>query len=187
MITVFLLVMVGGVSGWGCGKDKQDQTETERINYSNINNSNNLVANFENNSPSENATLPKNQSQADWRLVSGDPADTCAMPTYQGEATLYGWYVYDYYYVEQDWLLEVAEEELNKVPLAEIVCGDGEDCLTFIKNSEYFKPQFLMIGLSEEEEMALKNASSEHPPPVTVRGFRFYCEGLPQLSVNGEF
>lgn len=121
-----------------------------------------------------------NIEEMEWKLVSGDPSDTCSSPTYSGEAKLNGWYVFDYSYVEKEWLLQVAEEDAKKIPVEEVY---GEKSYgEWIK-----KPQFLLGGVTPELENELKNASPENPIEVTVKGFKAYCEGAPQLSISGSF
>lgn len=83
-------------------------------------------------------------------------------------------------YVEKEWLLQVAEEDAKKIPVEEVY---GEKSYgEWIK-----KPQFLLGGVTPELENELKNASPENPIEVTVKGFKAYCEGAPQLSISGSF
>lgn len=120
----------------------------------------------------------KADKTSDWKLISGDINDTCSSPTYSGEAQISGWYVYDYSYVEKEWLLQISAEDTDKIPVAEVY---GEKSY-----SEWIKkPQFVLDGVTPELEKELKNASSEKPKTITVKGFKAYCEGAPQLSLNG--
>lgn len=115
--------------------------------------------------------------KVEWKLVSGDPSDTCSAPTYEGEVEVSGWYVYDYSYVEKTWLLQIVDEDVGKIPIKEVY---GEESYNYWVE----KPQFL-FDATAEQEAELKEASEESPMKVTVKAFRAYCEGAPQLSQTG--
>ncbi|MFH2104662.1 MAG: hypothetical protein ABII72_00290 [Parcubacteria group bacterium] len=115
--------------------------------------------------------------KVEWKLVSGDPSDTCSAPTYEGEVEVNGWYVYDYSYVEKTWLLQIIDEDVSKIPVKEVY---GEESY----NQWVEKPQFLFDATAEQVE-ELKQASKDKPMKVTIKAFRAYCEGAPQLSQSG--
>ncbi|MBU1177999.1 hypothetical protein KJ903_02165 [Patescibacteria group bacterium] len=115
--------------------------------------------------------------KVEWKLVSGDPSDTCSAPTYEGEVEVSGWYVYDYSYVEKTWLLQIIDEDVSKIPIKEVY---GEESY----NQWVEKPQFLFDATAEQVE-ELKKASEDKPVKVTIKAFRAYCEGAPQLSQTG--
>lgn len=111
-----------------------------------------------------------------WTLVSGDPNDACTRPTYNGETELQGWYVYDYNYVEKDWLFQVTPDDVDNIPIATIL-GD-----TFDNWAE--KPHYNLDNVTPELEAELKAATEKNPKTITVKGFSVYCEGAPVLNLN---
>lgn len=114
----------------------------------------------------------------EWELVSGDPNDTCTGPTYNGEVQIHGWYEWKQNYVEEEWMLHLTDEDAHKMPsdlLASEYFGDG-----FIA-SPYVKLQDASAELEEE----LKAASADDPMALTIKGFRTYCEGYPQVNFDG--
>lgn len=122
----------------------------------------------------EDKTETTETKKTEWKLVSGDPSDTCTAPTYEGEVEVSGWYVYDYSYVEKAWLLQIIDADVDKIPVKEVY---GEESY----NQWVEKPQFLFNATSEQE-VELKAASKDSPVKVIVKAFRAYCEGAPQLS-----
>ncbi|HLN18729.1 MAG TPA: hypothetical protein VK255_01000, partial [Patescibacteria group bacterium] len=60
-----------------------------------------------------------------WELTSGNQIDTCSNPTFKGEATVHGWYSWDYVYVEKDWVLNISPDDAKKLPVKEIL-GDTQ-------------------------------------------------------------
>lgn len=115
-----------------------------------------------------------------WQLVSGNAEDTCSTPIYKGEAKIKGWYVWDYNYVEKTWMLEIAEEDIDKLPIKEAY---GEETFAlWKKNANYI---FRLTDAETQLERKLKSASKTKPIEITVRGFKAYCEGAPLVSING--
>ncbi len=108
---------------------------------------------------------------SNWKLVSGNPLDNCSSPVYEGEVKLKGYYVFDYFYVEKEWLFRPIEEDLKKIWLNPAEQRD------FLKN-------FKIIDISEEEEERLKKATKKNPAEITIRGLNLYCEGGGVVSIN---
>ncbi len=171
----------------GAGCPKSDNSNSSEVINKSVNTSVNENVNT---APTENDNAEADENEnttgeiivedADWVLVSGDPTDTCMSPTYEGSATLNGWYVYDYNYVDKDWLLEIPDDELNKLPLSEISCGDVMCDEAFAGNAH-----FNLVDADPDLEEEMKAASAESPVSVTVSGFGMYCEGVPALSISG--
>ncbi|MFA6048211.1 MAG: hypothetical protein WCV59_04725 [Parcubacteria group bacterium] len=113
-----------------------------------------------------------------WELVSGNPTDTCSGPTYQGEATVHGWYEWDYVYVEKNWTLVITKEDAKKLPIKEILGGT-------VYYDEIMKdPTFVLADAPVKLQEQLKQASPENPIELKLHGFKMYCEGAPTVSLN---
>lgn len=113
-----------------------------------------------------------------WRLISGDPKDTCTTPTYNGEAKIHGWYVYETSYVEKEWLLRIADDDVDKTPVKSVYSEADY-------NSYKTNPVARISDVTPETVTKLKNASRSNPAEITIKGFRAYCEGSPYVSLNG--
>jgi hypothetical protein len=113
-----------------------------------------------------------------WELTGGNPTDTCSSPTYSGEATIHGWYEWDYVYVEKNWVLRISTEDAKRLPIKEIL-GGTEYYNEFMK-----KPGLVLADAPKNLQEELKQASAENPIELNVRGFKMYCEGAPIVSLN---
>ena len=174
ILSVFLagfLVVV--LMGAGCIKEEAEETKKEESNDTAT----------KTNTTESTETAEKTDATADkkveWKLVSGDPSDTCSSPTYEASEAveISGWYVYDYSYVDKEWLLQIIAADVSKIPIEEVYGVEGAK--QWAK-----KPQFL-IDIAPTQAAEFKKASKDDPEKVKVKGFRAYCEGAPQLSVSG--
>lgn len=193
---ILLALMLAALLATGCTlgekkkeeKNEQKSVSQEKINEDNLGeeNTEELEENKNENSKNkakESENIAENNenevvNETAWKLVSGDPSDTCSSPTYKGEAQIRGFYVYDYSYVEKEWLLQILPEDANKIPVNQVY--SDKNYSEWIK-----KPQFALGGVTPELEKELKSASKDNPKTITVKGFKAYCEGVPQLSING--
>ena len=113
-----------------------------------------------------------------WELTAGNPADTCSGPTYAGEATVHGWFDWNYVYVEKSWVLNISKEDAEKLPIKEILGGT-------VYYDEFMKsPALVLSDAPQKLQEELKQASPENPIELKIRGFRMYCEGAPTVSLN---
>jgi hypothetical protein len=109
-----------------------------------------------------------------WKLTKGDVTDTCTSPTFTGQVTLKGRYVWDTSYVANQWLFEISPDQLKLLPLAQLKLGSYyED-----------KPQFVLQNVSADLEEQLKNATDFEPQEITITQFNQYCEGSANLKVK---
>lgn len=110
-------------------------------------------------------------NEATWKLVAGDPRDTCFKPTWSGSATIHGWYVLGTNYTEdaKTWNLKIGKNDNWKMPIS-----------FNVPDVEY-----RLIGASPELEAQLKKADEKNPVTLTIHGFSVYCEGNPVVYVNG--
>jgi len=113
-----------------------------------------------------------------WELVGGNPTDTCSSPTYNGKATVHGWYEWDYVYVEKSWVLRISPEDAKKLPIKEILGG------TAFYEEIIKKPAFVLTDAPAKLQAELKQASPENPVELKLQGFRMYCEGAPMVSLQ---
>lgn len=109
-----------------------------------------------------------------WKLVSGDLNDTCSRPTFQGEAEVRGWYVWETSYVSKEWLFRIVPEDLDKLPLSWTTENGGS---VFAE-----RPFFKLADADPALVKKLKNASQKNPVKITIRWFYIYCEGAPIIS-----
>ncbi|MEK7523407.1 MAG: hypothetical protein AAB588_00060 [Patescibacteria group bacterium] len=111
-----------------------------------------------------------------WKLVSGDVEDTCSKPTFAGEATVRGWYVWEAAYVEgtETWMLKVIAEDVKELPLQNLVSTYPE-----------FNKTLRVVDVPADLEAKLKKASEKNPVAVTLKGYSAYCEGAPIASLKG--
>jgi len=173
-LAAFLIV---SLTGAGCVKKEEDKTNEATSEEVITNSTTNTSTTDVTTETTTNETDTTTDKKVEWKLVSGDPSDTCSAPTYEGETTVRGWYVYDYSYVDKTWLLQVLEADVDKIPIKEVY---GEE--SYAQWVE--KPQFLFDATTEQVE-DLKKASQDNPIEVSVKAFRAYCEGAPQLSQSG--
>lgn len=113
-----------------------------------------------------------------WELTGGNPSDTCSGPTYSGEATVHGWYSWDYVYVEKSWVLNISTEDAEKLPIKEILGG------TVYYDEFMKKPGLVLTDAPVKLQAELKQASEENPVELKLQGFKMYCEGAPTVSLN---
>lgn len=108
-----------------------------------------------------------------WKLISGDPNDTCTRVISEGEAKIHGWYVWDNFYVEKEWMLYIADEDLERMPFYE-------------KGKDYsgYQHKVKLLGADKKLEDKLKKADKDHPQELTIRGYFLYCEGTAIASVQ---
>ena len=114
----------------------------------------------------------------EWELTSGDPTDTCTMPTYYGEVEINGWYDWEMNYGNREWLLRIADEDVGKIPAGLLA---NEDFADLFLQSPYVALQDASTELEEE----LKLAWEMSPATLTIKGFRTYCEGYPWVNFDG--
>jgi hypothetical protein len=112
-----------------------------------------------------------------WKLISGSPGDSCSTPTYEGEATIHGWYEWDYSYVEKEWVLKIFPADAEKLPAKNAY---GEESYSHFSKS----PVLRLADADAQLVRKLKAASKTKPVPLTVKGFSAYCEGAPNVSVE---
>ncbi len=109
-----------------------------------------------------------------WKLIVGDPTNTCTRPTFEGEVTVHGWYVWDTFYVEKEWMLYISDEDSDKLPFDKSFLGYGKDDQLKLR----------LDDASKERERNLIRASKEHPREVVIRQYSLYCEGSPTVRIN---
>jgi type II secretory pathway pseudopilin PulG len=109
-----------------------------------------------------------------WKIVSGNADDICSIPVYEGTVRIRGWYVYDLNYEKKkEWLLRIADEDTNKLPLFEQN-----------RNREDFHLRVKLEKISPETEDLLKKASAENPVEITITRYLAYCEGVSIASIK---
>lgn len=101
-----------------------------------------------------------------WKLVSGDPDQDCGSPTYSGSVQVRGRLVWDYFYVEREWMFEVVPEDQQKI----------------FRSGYRGKFQLLNAPIDLQKQLAL--ATLKAPVNVVLRGLAYYCEGAPGVSVT---
>jgi hypothetical protein len=106
------------------------------------------------------------KEKEEWKLVSGDLKNTCTNPTYEGKTTIKGWYVYETGYIEKQWLLRIADEDMDKLP------------------SIFTSKTVSLMDATPEQEEALKKATEDNPVEITIRNISQYCEGGPTVSIK---
>jgi hypothetical protein len=111
-----------------------------------------------------------------WKLISGSPEDSCSTPTYEGEATIHGWYEWDYSYVEKEWVLKILPADAEKIPAKDAY---GEESYGHFSTD----PVLRLVDADAQLTKKLKAASKTKPVALTVRGFSAYCEGAPNVSL----
>jgi hypothetical protein len=109
-----------------------------------------------------------------WKLIGGNLLDNCSKPTYEGEATIHGWYEWDYVYVEKDWVLKIAAEDQNKLP---VYYYDEQ-------GKAHYPDGARLVDGTPEMVKKLKVASKANPMELIVKGFSTYCEGSPSVSLE---
>jgi len=155
-------------------EENQESTSQENTNE---NESENEATEEETEDTTSDEAEEKTETKVEWKLVSGDPLDTCSSPTYTGEAEINGWYVYETNYVDKEWLFQISDEDVDKLPVEELYGDQGY--------TEWLKKPLLQLtGASEELENELKSASVENPVTITIKGYRVYCEGNPQIGLE---
>lgn len=111
--------------------------------------------------------------EVEWRLVSGDPKDTCSTPTFTGEKTIRGYYSFEENYVEKEWLFVLVEEDIKKLPLQDVS-----------EEFDWFNRRVVLSGASSDLETQLRNASKDNPVEITIDEYSAYCEGQPSVSLK---
>ncbi len=101
-----------------------------------------------------------------WKLVSGDPNQDCGSPTYSGSVQVRGRLVWDYFYVEREWMFEVIPEDQQKI----------------FKSG--YRGKFQLLNAPADLQKQLASATLNTPVNLTLRGLAYYCEGAPSVSVT---
>lgn len=101
-----------------------------------------------------------------WKLISGDPKINCSEVVYGGNVEVRGWYEWQANYVGKEWMLAMSDEDHAKVLAA-----------------WPWKTYFNLENVSPKIEGELLNASRENPVILTLKKFKYYCEGSPALSL----
>lgn len=101
-----------------------------------------------------------------WKLVSGDPNQDCGSPTYSGSVQVRGRLVWDYFYVEREWMFEVIPEDRHKI----------------FKTG--YRGKFQLLNAPFDLQKQLASATLANPVTVTLKGLAYYCEGAPGVSVT---
>ena len=101
---------------------------------------------------------------SEWKLISGDPQNSCSRPKYSGEVSIRGWYEWKTNYTSKQWVLHVYPEDKEKLI-------DG------------YKGFYSLINVSDSLAEKLKEANKENPVSITVKELGYYCEGLPWLEL----
>jgi hypothetical protein len=99
-------------------------------------------------------------------LVTADPGKTksesnCQPKAYAGEASIKGWYTND----GSQKLIQVAKEDLSKLPLAD-------------------NDKIKIVDASPNVEKNLKNSTEKKPGQITITGFANMCNGVALASIN---
>lgn len=100
-----------------------------------------------------------------WKLVSGNPSDSCSRPTYSGDVEIRGWYEWGSNYTSKEWLLHVDKRDVTKLI-------DGYAGLYSLRNV----PDSLVAKL--------KKANDKNPVTIKIKSLAYYCEGLPWLEMQ---
>ena len=193
-IVLALMLIVLLAAGCTIGEKKEEQkNENNTVQGENIENDNGKVGEIkdgeeaveneaEDNNEEEENNMEANEVEetskvSEWKLISGNPNDTCSSPTYSGEAEVRGFYVYDVSYVDKEWLLQILPEDATKVPVNKVY-----DDISYA--NWLVKPQFSLNGATPELVEELKSATKDNPKTITIKGFKAYCEGVPQVSLS---
>ncbi len=101
-----------------------------------------------------------------WKLVSGDLSKDCSTNVYAGNVSVSGWYVWDYFYIDRQWMLVLRPQDRTKV------FSEGYTDPLYLKDAP----------LSLEKELVA--ALSEKPVKLTLKRLETYCEGAPMVSLT---
>ena len=99
-------------------------------------------------------------------LKGGDPEMDCGNPTYSNKIDVSGWYVWDYFYVGRQWVLQVDKKDMKKIL------------------SKGYEGTLRLTDASPELEKKLASANSKQPITLILRGLSYYCEGSPSVSIK---
>ena len=123
-------------------------------------------------SATQSAPSAVENKESNWKLISGNSDDTCTGPVYEGSATVKGWYILDTGYAGKEWMLEISDNDINKLPAPKA-----------ISNYSNFNQKLKLVDASPELQKELKSATKDNPKEITLRGYYLYCEGSPVVSV----
>ena len=103
-----------------------------------------------------------NEIPSSWKLVAGNPDESCSGVKYSGNVKIRGWYEWRSQYVTKNWMFRVDNQDLSKL-------------------IPHLGKTYILENVTSELEEKLKNANSENPRTLTVKGIQYYCEGAPTL------
>ncbi|HEX8974434.1 MAG TPA: hypothetical protein VF817_03035 [Patescibacteria group bacterium] len=164
-IIIILALVVGGMF-WLQGKKEQIPEQKTPVAQSPTPQTQQQNQQFQKNNPSD---------ISEWKLVSGNPDDTCSSPTWTGNVTVRGWYVYDTSYADKEWLFAVSKDDQAKLPL-QLKFGNGNSINEKLK----------IVDANPELVAQLKKATQDNPIPVEVKKYTAYCEGVPVVSTQSD-
>ncbi len=113
-----------------------------------------------------------------WKLVHGDPLDTCTTPTFTGKVALRGYYGDIKLYPGGDdtladaWAFYVIPSDIKKLPMTQIYMEKPEQAAFIVSN-----PTPALVT-------KWKAASIDNPASVTVTKFSQYCEGNGEITIQ---
>jgi|GEM_PF-1097985 len=110
-----------------------------------------------------------------WKLISGVIGDSCSGVVYDGRVTVKGWYVMDTDYVEKEWMLKIADSDMNKFP--EAFFGGVKDA------AHNANQKLKLVDAPHELQKELRESTKENPKQITLKGYYLYCEGFPVVSI----
>lgn len=126
---------------------------------------------------SEQVTVDKVKvNTKDWKLISGDANDTCTTPTFEGLASVRGFYMQDYTYPGPPegklfWAFAILPEDADKMPIDGIVNQQSGYIEVGIQNA------------TKTLEAQWKKATKDHPATIDLNYFSTYCEGIPSVKI----
>lgn len=148
---------------------------------------------FDTNVSDVSGSLTEGNVIKEWKLVEGEAQDTCTIPTFTGEAIVYGWYEYSDDFIEKTWQFHVSDQDIYNIPTNQLYNADGSSLLPFYKKNPWFHvfqrytthtTNLNIVKISQDLETKLKNASEQKPYPIKVTQFSQYCEGSGVLVVQ---
>jgi hypothetical protein len=110
------------------------------------------------------------------KMISGKDDDACTGIAYDGNIAVKGWYVWDKGYIENEWMLEIADDDINKLPFPEALSKDP-------KRYANFNQKVKLVDAGPELQKELKAASKDRPKEVVLKGYYLHCEGAALVSI----
>jgi len=103
-------------------------------------------------------------------------AGACAGKAYDGKVTVKGWYVWDKGHAGNEWLLEIADDDINKLPLPEALSKDPGRYVNF-------NQKLRLVDAGPELQKELKAATKDSPKEIALEGYYWNCKGPASVSI----